>query len=551
MAVRTYGPLRRGWRFSPNDEELIKYLREKNADELPEIEEIPDVDICKFEPEDLPGKSLIKTDDLEWFFFSPFKRKYQRGCRKDRMTNTGYWKVTGKDRNIKSRSSKLIGKKRTLVFYEGRAPRCERTNWIAHEYQTIENGVDGKKCEEGAFVVYRVKKKLDGDANSNCNNVGNDFAPTINMPFPDDTRVGNAVERFETPLNQGILESSDMPVERSAADETDGRLYPTVSGEGHCISRISAGVDGYDAEATEVETQVQSSKNSDQPECSSPLGYEFLSPLNQNVYAGMGHNPKSPLSSDNFGTGQQLVFDDCSSNWDFIRASLQGLSSPTRVEDYKLSRNCLYDSTTSIDDTDSEVAASQVTTAEGLGSGSINSLPIDAFHDMLPNHTESSSEEYLTNRNNMIPLKKSRSNMIRLNMINVKDDWQDSSKNAWRVASKPHIRSSRRIQLMEKTHRQCGDAEDQPVTAAIIVGRENGAVGTRVNGGLCSTELEEELEKRLATLQLADKTQAEASHNLEGMHEEEQTLLMVCEVIKSDTNSGWRGSGTSPTKSCI
>ena len=113
----------------------------------------------------------------------------------------------------------------------------------------------------------------------------------------------------------------------------------------------------------------------------------------------------------------------------------------------------------------------QVTTAEGLGSGSINSLPIDAFHDMLPNHTESSSEEYLTNRNNMIPLKKSRSNMIRLNMINVKDDWQDSSKNAWRVASKPHIRSSRRIQLMEKTHRQCGDAEDQPVTAAIIVVR--------------------------------------------------------------------------------
>lgn len=76
------------------------------------------------------------------------------------------------------------------------------------------------------------------------------------MPFPDDTRVGDAVERFETPLNQGILESSDMAVERSAADETDGRLYPTVSGEGHCISRISAGVDGSEAEATEVGRSV-------------------------------------------------------------------------------------------------------------------------------------------------------------------------------------------------------------------------------------------------------------------------------------------------------
>lgn len=61
--------------------------------------------------------------------------------------------------------------------------------------------------------------------------------------------------------------------------------------------------------------------------------------------------------------------------------------------------------------------------------------------------------------------------MILLNMIEVKDGWQDSSKNAWRVASKPHIRSLRRIQLMEKTHRQSGDAEDHPVTAAIIVVR--------------------------------------------------------------------------------
>lgn len=109
-----------------------------------------------------------------------------------------------------------------------------------------------------------------------------------------------------------------------------------------------------------METQVQSSKNSDQPECSSPLGYEFLSPLNQNIYAGMGHNPKSPLSSDNFGTGQQLVFDDYSSDWDFIRASLQGLSSPSRVADYKLSGKRLYASTRSSNDTDSQVAAPQV-----------------------------------------------------------------------------------------------------------------------------------------------------------------------------------------------
>lgn len=109
-----------------------------------------------------------------------------------------------------------------------------------------------------------------------------------------------------------------------------------------------------------METQVQSSKNSDQPECSSPSGYESLSPLNQNMYAGMEHNPKSPLFSDNFQTGQQLVFDDDSSNWDFTRASPPFFRSCCMVVDYKLSRNRLYASTTSSNDTDSQVAASQV-----------------------------------------------------------------------------------------------------------------------------------------------------------------------------------------------
>lgn len=112
---------------------------------------------------------------------------------------------------------------------------------------------------------------------------------------------------------------------------------------------------------------MQSSKNSNQPECSSPLDYKFLSPLNQNMYAGMGHNPKYPLFSDNFQTGQQLEFDDYSLDWDFIRASLQGFRSPTRVADYKLSRNRLYPSTTRSNDTDSQVPASQVSSFVSCG----------------------------------------------------------------------------------------------------------------------------------------------------------------------------------------
>ncbi|CAA7399575.1 unnamed protein product [Spirodela intermedia] len=131
-----------GFRFRPTDEELVNYYLKRKINRLQiDLDIIPEVDLYKSEPWELAEKSFLTGRDPEWYFFGPRDRKYPNGLRTNRATRAGYWKSTGKDRPVSCRS-RVIGMKKTLVYYLGRAPHGTRTSWVMHEYRIHDSESD-------------------------------------------------------------------------------------------------------------------------------------------------------------------------------------------------------------------------------------------------------------------------------------------------------------------------------------------------------------------------------------------------------------------------
>ncbi|KAJ8752554.1 hypothetical protein K2173_005443 [Erythroxylum novogranatense] len=128
-----------GFRFQPTDEELVfQYLQCKVFSWPLPTSVIPEINVCKYDPWDLPGDS----EEQERYFFSSNETKYPNGNRINRATGSGYWKATGVDKRVVSstRNLDVVGMKKTLVFYSGKPPNGCRTDWIMHEYRLLRVG---------------------------------------------------------------------------------------------------------------------------------------------------------------------------------------------------------------------------------------------------------------------------------------------------------------------------------------------------------------------------------------------------------------------------
>ncbi|KAI4325442.1 hypothetical protein MLD38_030843 [Melastoma candidum] len=147
-----------GFRFHPTDEELVGYyLRKKVASQKIDLDVIKDIDLYRIEPWDLKERCRIGYEEQnEWYFFSHKDKKYPTGTRTNRATIAGFWKATGRDKAVYDKT-RLIGMRKTLVFYKGRAPNGQKTDWIMHEYR-LDSNENGPPQEEG-WVVCRAFKK--------------------------------------------------------------------------------------------------------------------------------------------------------------------------------------------------------------------------------------------------------------------------------------------------------------------------------------------------------------------------------------------------------
>ncbi|KAI3761319.1 hypothetical protein L1987_51731 [Smallanthus sonchifolius] len=256
MMEKLYGPcqdedqmdLPPGFRFHPTDEELIThYLLNKVVDCNFVAKAVGEVDMNKIEPWELPR--VAKMGEKEWYFFCVRDKKYPTGLRTNRATAAGYWKATGKDKEILMGRS-LIGMKKTLVFYIGRAPKGEKTDWVIHEYR-LEGKFSQKNLPKSAktewvicHVFYKGEKKLhiSGLMMSDSGAVATSLPPLmgssttfgdINQSIPESNHVhcfSNPIENQTTQknMNNNIINNPIFPFESNSIPLLKGKSNPIM-----------------------------------------------------------------------------------------------------------------------------------------------------------------------------------------------------------------------------------------------------------------------------------------------------------------------------------
>ncbi|KAJ4821822.1 hypothetical protein Tsubulata_017815 [Turnera subulata] len=324
-----------GFRFHPTDEEIIShYLREKVMNSGFSACAIGEVDLNKCEPWDLPKKA--KMGEKEWYFFCQRDRKYPTGMRTNRATESGYWKATGKDKEIYKGKGSLVGMKKTLVFYRGRAPKGEKTNWVMHEFR-----LEGKfsyynlpKAAKDEWVVCRVFHKSTGIKKTpihdlmRMNSFGDDFLDCSSLP----------------PLMEPPNYSSSRPSSSSFNDDGDNefKAMTTRTSDGNYFSNLVNNNNNQNfVQPPSASHQTPTSIFHPQVQVSNPL-YTFQTSPNVPAYlhqvktTAPNSFPNIPINSSSFvdSNEQTLLMRALAGTTNYKQAASDQLEKHCKVEQF-------------------------------------------------------------------------------------------------------------------------------------------------------------------------------------------------------------------------
>ncbi|TXG63139.1 hypothetical protein EZV62_010133 [Acer yangbiense] len=203
-----------GNRFCPTEEQIISHYIEGKMQgrHFPNV--IHEINICNFDPWDLPEQAAWQSNDPVWYFFSEPDYKYANSTRMNRKTKAGYWKPTGNERTIRDMHGREIGIKKNLVFYQASSSKKgTKTNWVMHEYHS-----HNARFYQKPFVLFRLKRKSDDDDSDTCDQMASQQSQE-NHELPSDLQSIHKDEKSQLDTKDQELDNFLNSIWASDEDE--------------------------------------------------------------------------------------------------------------------------------------------------------------------------------------------------------------------------------------------------------------------------------------------------------------------------------------------